>query len=215
VCIVGQLDANGNAIRPVDGVRLSNLSVTGFARPGQTGENHGQRRLPLGRPQHDHRPRRRRGQRRSRVHQHRHERRSIPRRHRDNNGFAGIQVAESSGPGHKLQDVVVYANRYGLFVLGACGGVVDSNLHDNCLGALFFGHHTSHWEVIRTSLHNNNNRVCPALAERDPASSGGGVAVIGADDGPRATPPDCLRCVWSSSLRTPLVRRFAAVWCRF
>jgi hypothetical protein len=32
-----------------------------------------------------------------------------------------------------------------------------------------------------TTHNNNNNRVRPALAEGDPASSGGGVAVIGAD----------------------------------
>ena len=48
VCIVGQLDANDNVIRPVDGVRLSNLSVSGFAGTDQTGEPTGSGVFVLG-----------------------------------------------------------------------------------------------------------------------------------------------------------------------
>ena len=180
MCIVGQLDANDNVSRPVDGVRLSSVSVSGLVGTDQSGEPTGSSVFVLG--AHD---------------------TTIDHvvaadngvagftsiatsgdRYLDDtahdNGFAVIQVAESSGPGHRLQDVVAYGNRYGLFVVDASGGVVDADLHDNCLGALFFGHHTSRWEMTRTTLH-SNNRVRPALAEGDPESSGGSVAVIGAD----------------------------------
>jgi hypothetical protein len=147
VCIVGQLDANANVIRPVDGVHLSNLSVIGFARTGQTGETTGSGVFLLGAHNTtiDHVVAADNGVAGFTSIATSGDRFLDDTAH--NNGFAGIQVAESSGPGHKLQDVVAYADRYGLFVLGASGGVVDANLHDNCLGALFFGHHTSRWEM--------------------------------------------------------------------
>ena len=181
VCIVGQLDENDNVVRPVDGVRLSNLSVRGFASTDPTGDPTGGGVFVLGahdttidhvvaagngvagftsiltsgdRYRHD------------TAH---------------NNAFAGFQLAQSTGPGHTLHDVTASANRYGILVLGASGGVISgSDLHDNCLGALFFGHDTSGWEMTGTTVH-RNNRVCGALAEGDPATSGGGVAALGAD----------------------------------
>jgi hypothetical protein len=181
VCIVGQLDANDNVIRPVDGVRLTNLSVSGFAGTDQTGDPTGSGVFVLGAHDTtiDHVVASDNGVAGFTSISTSGDRYLADTAH--DNGFAGVQVADSAGPGHKLQDVVAYANRYGILVLGASGGVIDdADLHDNCLGAFFFGHHTSRWELTHTTVH-NNNRVCGPLAEGDPATSGGGVAVIGAD----------------------------------
>ena len=41
VCIFGQFDENFNLVRPVDDVRVSNLSVSGFTSVDQTGETVG------------------------------------------------------------------------------------------------------------------------------------------------------------------------------
>jgi hypothetical protein len=104
------------------------------------------------------------------------------------NGFAGFQIAGehgatavTAGRGYRLQHVVAYDNRFGIVIHAAAGGaVVGADLYDNCLGAMFAGPDTSHWEMKHTELH-NNNRVCGALPGGDPAISGAGVAILGAD----------------------------------
>ncbi len=182
VCIVGQLDENFNVSRPVNRVRLSNLSVSGFAGVDETGESVGVGVFVLG------------GRDTTVDHVVAADNGvfgftsifSSGDRYRNdtahNNGLAGFQIALSVGPGNRLQDVDAYANRYGIFVHGASGGmIVDADLHDNCLGALFAGHDISQWEMKRSELH-NNNRVCGATPGGDPAISGGGVAILGADD---------------------------------
>ena len=188
VCIVGQLDENFNVIRPVNEVRLSNLSVSGFAGLDETGDPAGVGVFVLG------------GQDTTVDHvvaadnavfgftsimssgdRYLHDTAS-------NNGFAGFQIAGShgaapvtAGRGYKLQHVVAYDNRYGILVHAASGGVVvDADLHDNCLGVMFSGPDTSHWEMKHSTSH-TNNRVCDALPGGDPANSGAGVAILGAD----------------------------------
>jgi hypothetical protein len=188
VCIFGQFDENFNLVRPVDDVRVSNLSVSGFTSVDQTGEIVGVGVFVLGghdttvdhvvaadngafgftsilssgdRYLHD---------------------------TAYNNGFAGFQIAGehgvavvTEGRDYRLQHVVAYDNRFGIVVHAASGGVVvGADLHDNCLGAMFSGPDTSDWEMKRSELH-NNNRVCDALPGGDPAISGAGVAILGAD----------------------------------
>lgn len=180
VCIFGQFDENFNVIRPVGGVRLSNLSVSGFAGVAQTGEPVGVGVFVLG------------GHNTTVDHVVAADNGvfgftsifSSGDRYQDdiahNNGHAGFQIAMSAGPGTRLQEVVAYNNRFGIAVPGASGGViVDADLHDNCLGAIF-AHGASHWEMKRSEMH-NNNRVCGPLPSGDPPASGGGVAIIGAD----------------------------------
>ena len=182
VCIFGQLDENFNVIRPVERVRLSNLSVSGFTSVDQSGETVGVGVFVLG------------GRDTTVDHVVAADNGvfgftsifSSGDRYRNdtayNNGLAGFQIALSVGPGNRLQDVDAYANRYGIFVHGASGGMIaDADLHDNCLGALFAGHDISQWEMKRSELH-NNNRACDATPGGDPAISGGGVAILGADD---------------------------------
>lgn len=188
VCIFGQFDENFNLIRPVDDVRVSNLSVSGFTSVDQTGGSVGVGVFVL-------------GGRDTTV-----DRvvaadngvfgftsilSSGDRFLNDtayNNGFAGFQIAGehgatavTAGRGYRLQHVVAYDNRFGIVIHAASGGVVvGSDLHDNCLGAMFAGPDTSHWAITHTELH-NNNRVCDALPGGDPAISGAGVAILGAD----------------------------------
>ncbi|MGD9704386.1 MAG: right-handed parallel beta-helix repeat-containing protein [Acidimicrobiia bacterium] len=188
VCIFGQFDEDFNLIRPVDGVRLSNLSVSGFARVDQTGEPVGVGVFVLG------------GRDTTIDHVVTADNGvfgftsilSSGDRYRNDtahdNGFAGFQIAGehgaapvTAGRGYRLQHVVAYDNRFGIIVHAASGGViVGADLHDNCLGAMFSGPDTSDWEMKRTTAH-NNNRVCDALPGGDPAISGAGVAILGAD----------------------------------
>ena len=188
VCIFGQFDENFNLVRPVNDVRVSNLSVSGFTSVDQTGETVGVGVFILG------------GHNTTVDHvvaadngvfgftsilssgdHYLHDTAY-------NNGFAGFQIAGehgtdpvTAGRGYRLQHVVAYDNRFGIVVHAASGGVVvDADLHDNCLGAMFSGPDTSDWEMKHTELH-NNNRLCDALPGGDPAISGGGVAILGAD----------------------------------
>ena len=180
VCIFGQFDENFNVIRSVVGVRLSNLSVSGFAGVDQSGVPVGVGVFVLG--GHD-----------TTVDHVVADSNGVfgftsifssGDRYQDdiayNNGHAGFQIAMSAGPGTRLQNVVAYNNRFGIAVPAASGSViVDADLHDNCLGAIF-AHGSSDWEMKRTEMH-NNNRVCDPLPSGDPAASGGGVAILGAD----------------------------------
>lgn len=186
VCIVGQLDENFNVIRPVNGVRLSNLSVNGFTSVDQSGETVGVGVFVLGGRDTtvDHVVAADNG-----VFGFNSIFSSGDRYLHDtayNNGFAGFQIAGDHGVapvgrGYRLQDVVAYDHRIGINVHAASGGViVGAELHDNCLGAMFAGPDTSHWEMKRTTSH-NNNRVCDALPGHEPAMSGAGVAILGAD----------------------------------
>ncbi len=188
VCIFGQFDEDFNLIRPVVGVRLSNLSVTGFAGVDQTGDPIGVGVFVLG------------GRDTTVDHVIAADNAvfgftsifsSGDRFLHDtayNNGFAGFQIAGAHGAapvaegrGYRLQHVVAYANRFGILVHAASGGVVaDADLYDNCLGAMFVGPDTANWEMKHAGVH-NNNRLCDAVGG-EPASSGGGVAILGADD---------------------------------
>jgi hypothetical protein len=188
VCIFGQFDEDFNLIRPVDDVRVSNLSVSGFTSVDQTGETVGVGVFVLGGHDTtvDHVVAADNG-----VFGFTSILSSGDRFLHDtayNNGFAGFQIAGehgatavTAGRGYRLQDVVAYDNRFGIVIHAASGGVVvGADLHDNCLGAMFAGPDTSHWEMKHTELH-TNNRVCGALPGGDPAISGAGVAILGAD----------------------------------
>ena len=188
VCIVGQFDENFDLVRPVADVRLSNLSVSGFTGVDQSGEPVGVGVFVLG------------GDDTTVDHvvaadnavfgftsilssgdHFRHDTAY-------SNGYAGFQIAgehgvdpATAGSGYRLEHVVAYDNRFGVIVHAASGGViVGADLHDNCVGAMFSGPDTSHWEMKDTELR-NNNRVCDALPAGDPAISGAGVAILGAD----------------------------------
>jgi hypothetical protein len=188
VCIFGQFDEDFTLVRPVDDVRLSNLSVSGFTRVDQTGETVGGGVFVLGGHDTtvDHVIAADNG-----VFGFTSISSSGDRFLHDtayNNGFAGFQIAGEhgatpviAGRGYKLQHVVAYDNRFGIVVHAASGGlVVGADLHDNCLGAMFAGPDTSDWEMKHSEVH-NNNRVCDALPGGDPAVSGAGVAIFGAD----------------------------------
>lgn len=180
VCIFGQFDENGDVV-PVNGVRLSNLSVSGFgSADGSDGPmGGGVFVLAAHDTMVDHVVASDNGafgftsiltSGDRYLHDTAHD-----------NGFAGFQIAETAGPGHSLRHVVADGSRFGIFVHDATGGLVArADLHHNCVGALFFGQGTSGWEMTHTTAH-DNNRVCDAAPSGDPAMSGGGVAVIGAD----------------------------------
>jgi hypothetical protein len=191
VCVVGQLDNNGNVTRPVLDVRVTNLSVRDFSTPGPDRQVAGAGIFILGATNAtvDH---------------------VVAA---DNGSFgvvsvasrgdrylddvasgsveAGFHLALSTGPGATIIHSRAYANRYGILVASVSGGVLsDNELTDNCSGITLVGEgltggaDTHDWVVS----HNNtigNNAACPAVGTpplAEPPISGNGIAVWGVRD---------------------------------
>jgi hypothetical protein len=191
VCVVGQLDQNGNVTRPVLDVRVTNLSINGFSTTGPDGQVAGAGIFILGATNAtvDH---------------------VVTA---DNGSFgivsvasrgdrylddvasgsaeAGFHLALSTGPGAMVIHSRAYANRYGILVASVPGGhLADNELTANCSGIALVGEGltggaAAHDWVISHNNTSSNNAACPAVGTApltEPPISGNGIAVWGVRD---------------------------------
>ena len=191
VCVVGQLDNNGNVTHPVLDVRVTNLSIKGFSTAGPDGQVAGAGIFILGatNPTVDHVV------------------------SADNGSFgivtvgssgdryladvaygsaeAGFHLSLSAGPGATITHSRAYANRYGILVASVSGGILaDNKLTANCSGIALVGEGltggtaTHDWKVSHNNT-SDNNAACPAVGTpplAEPPISGNGIAVWGVHD---------------------------------
>jgi nitrous oxidase accessory protein NosD len=191
ICVVGHTDDNGNITRPVLDVRVTNLSVKGFSAKGPDGQPAGAGIFILGAT-------------------------NVTVDHviaADNGSFgvvsvassggrylddvafgsaeAGFHISLSAGPGVIMRHNHAYANRYGILVASASGGLLaDNELTANCSGitlageGLTGGAATHDW-VISHNNSSRNNESCPAAGNgpsAEPPISGNGITVWGVRD---------------------------------
>lgn len=191
ICVVGQLDDNGNVTRPVLDVRVTNLSVKGFSTTGPDGKVAGAGIFILGATD------------------------AVVDRAvtADNGSFgivsvassgdrylddvaygsaeAGFHLSLSAGPGATITHSRAFANRYGILVASVSGGVLAGNeLTANCSGIALVGEGltggtaTHDWIVSHNNT-NGNNAACPAVGTpplAEPPISGNGIAIWGVRD---------------------------------
>lgn len=188
ICVVGQLDQNGNVTRPVRGVRISRLAVRDFSTTGPDGHPAGAGIFTLGATAT-----------------------TVDHVVTANNGSfgvvsvassgdrylydlasgsseAGFHISFSTGPGAIVKHNRAYANRYGILVTTASGGVIaDNELIANCSGVTMAGEGpgggaaTSDW-LISHNDSSRNNLSCPAAGTgpgAEPPISGSGIAIWG------------------------------------
>jgi parallel beta-helix repeat protein len=102
-----------------------------------------------------------------------------------NNGGPAFYVGDSPHANAVVRDNVALGNGMGIFLRSAEGGTISGNvLRDNCAGILVLGEApgpSGHW-TIRDNTATTNNKACPGSPDGDPAISGLGIGLGGAND---------------------------------
>ena len=101
-----------------------------------------------------------------------------------NNGDAGFYVGDSPHANATVEHNRSIGNKYGLLLRDASHGKVgDNTFSGNCAGVLVVADNpgpAGNWTIQRNTA-KGNNKACPAAGE-DPALSGIGIALSGAND---------------------------------
>jgi hypothetical protein len=102
-----------------------------------------------------------------------------------NGGEAGIYVGDSPEADARVVGNDVSGSAQGVFVRNAeHGSIVGNRLHDNCIGIVFLGDAPGPVGAfdVTGNIIRHNSKACPATEENPDATSGLGVANVGAHD---------------------------------
>jgi hypothetical protein len=184
VCVFGQIDqTNGNVIRPVTGVHVSNLTVHGFAgsQGGAGVFGYGTDKLHV-----------------THVDASNNASYGISRfastatlfesNRAWGSGEAGFYIGDSPKADTVVRDNEAWGNDLGIFVRHARGvNIMDNNVHGNCFGILVLNDgnadNAGAGATIRENSFHDNTVFCPGSPDQGgpPPHGGAGVVLLGAD----------------------------------